>query len=160
MLNTHQITPMKTDTSTECLNAVRKMLNILKDTQNEDQLRIELDELRATLIASDEVIASMRNELIEARQIQFALTNALAHAPAHAHPHTHPPTHTNRTEHQTPRCTRKLREHVAKLRIKTQSMADDQARLRYAISTVSGLALNQVAAFVGNDKINLTGITY
>ena len=42
---------------------------------------------------------------------------------------------------------------MARLRIKTQTIADTQAKLRYAVSTVSRAVFDQVAAFVGNDHI-------
>src|SRR5258706_11441699 len=85
MLNTHQTTPMDANTSAEFLNAVRKMLNILKDTPYEDHIMDELNDLKASLIGTDEVINAMRQELIEARKIQVALSNA----PTQDHDHIH-----------------------------------------------------------------------
>ena len=37
-------------------------------------------------------------------------------------------------------------------------MTDEQAKLRYAISTVSGPTFDQVAAFVENNKVNMKDI--
>ncbi len=161
MLKTHQKTPMDATTSAEFLNAVRKMLNILKDTPYEDHIIDELKDLKASLIAADEVINAMRQELIEARKIQVALSNAPTQD--HDHIHDHLCGH-NHHHHRTPDPEifsgerEKLREYVTKLRIKTQSMPDDQAKLRYAISTVSGLAFDQVAAFVENNKVKMKDI--
>src|SRR5258706_925242 len=160
MLNTHQTTPWDAYRSGEFLNAVRKMLNILKDTPYEDHLKNELNDLKATLIASDEVINAMRQDLIEARKIQVALSNA----PLHDHDHVCGHGHDHHHHHRTPDPEtfsgerEKLREYVTKRRIKTQNMPDEQAKLRYAISTVSGLAFDQVAAFVDNNKVNIKDI--
>ena len=79
ILNTYQKKPIDVNTSTECLNALGKMLTILKNTPYEEHIRDELNDLKASLIASNEVINAIRQELLKARKIQVALSNAPPH---------------------------------------------------------------------------------
>ena len=84
-----------------------------------------------------------------ARQIQLVLANTPVQ---HQYQHQ---------QNQTPDLKtfsgdrEKLREYVAKLKIKAQTQTDTQAKLRYAVSTVSGATFDQVAAFMENDRVNL-----
>ena len=52
----------------------------------------------------------------------------------------------------------KLHAFIVQLQLKTQTMTDQQTRLRYTVSRLSGPAFDQVASFVKTGTINLPNI--
>ena len=173
----HRRTPLSPDQGAAVFNEIETLINSLmplyrvpvptltnteiRDLQ--DQLRIaeaNNQTLQNRLIEaeninndSDEVLADYRRQLNDARDINRALASMR---------HTEIPEGTPTVKIPDPEMfsgdKEKLRSFIVQLQLKTQTITDEQTRLRYAVSRLSGQAFDQVVSFVETGNIALANI--
>lgn len=157
----HRRSALDAAASAELLNNVETLVNALNaieqvpepTLQNHEiaNMQEQLTEAEQNARITDTVITDLRAQLDTARAIQERLLGTPAAAAAPALKIPDPDKFSGEKD--------KLREFTMQLQLKTQTIQDEQDRLRYAISRLSGPALSQVAPFIRPNNINLIDIT-
>jgi hypothetical protein len=159
----HRRTPLNNTETAELLANMEALVNALQpleqvpepSMQNHEitALQERLAEAEQSVTIGENVIQDLQTQLTVARAVQERLLEArpIAVTPA-------PATFKIPDPDKFDGDKGKLREFTMQLQLKTQTITDEQNRLRYAISRLSGRALSQLAPFIQADNINLTNI--
>lgn len=158
----HQSHPMSTTKAGEFITNVEKSVNTLLQSeqvplpllQNHQirDLQEQLQEAQQNVTIAEGVATELRCQLTQARSIQATLA-ATAALPADS-----PSLYSSARMPDPDRYDgnrESLRNFLLQIRLKVATLSDDQSKLRYTISLLKGPALDQVAAFVRNDRIDL-----
>ena len=156
----HRQQPMTEEQADGFMTAVEALVNTLlaaerplaptHDDQEFQELQGRLQEAEENTTIAENVANDLRRQLEESRAIQVALasTRPAAGDPNAAARIPDPEMFSGEKD--------KLRAFSVQLRLKTQTITDEQARLRYAVSRLSGSAFDQIVPFVLADRINIT----
>ena len=132
--------PTPTLTNTEIRN-LQEQLRISEE--NNQTLQNRLIEAETINNDTEQVLADYHHQLNDSRDINRALSNM---------DQTETPARTHTVKIPDPEMFSgdkdKLRSFIIQLQQKTQTITDEQTRLRYAVSRLSGQAFDQVVSFV------------
>lgn len=161
----HHRHPMNTTKANDFITHVDQVVNallpaervpapLMENCQIRD-IQERLREAQENVSIAEGVATELRIQLTQSRAIQAALTSATSSASGSsfepASVRIPDPDKYDGNKDQ-------LRNFILQIRLKTSSLLDDQAKLRYTISLLKGAALDQVAAFVQNDRINIDNL--
>lgn len=114
------------------------------------EVREERDAANADAQALTNQVATLRAELAHERVMSAALAAARPAAPADQRHHEKIPD----PERFSGKDRTKLRPYLAQLRLKAATFADEQAKLRLAVNTLSEEALDQVLPYVQDNRVD------
>lgn len=155
----HRRHPMNATEANEFMNNVESALNIMLPLERIPEpilanheirnLQQQAEEAEQNLTVAETVTTELRHQLGEARAIQMTLAGTRP-IEVSAMKISDPDKFDGNRDH--------LRNFLLQIRLKAGMLPDDQTRLRYAISLLKGPALDQVAAYIQNDRIDLSNL--